>query len=71
MKEKKQTTHALCPDCGQELTMRFELKISQKVTCPDCWAYLEVVSLNPLRLSWDTGEYEEVLDDPLDRDDDW
>jgi lysine biosynthesis protein LysW len=51
--------------------MRFSLRIAQKVTCPNCWAYLEVVSLNPLRLSWDAGEYEEVWDEIIDREDDW
>ena len=69
MKGNKRPTTALCPDCGKQLRLRFNLRIAQKVTCPKCWAYLEVVDLNPLRLSWDTGEYEEQWDDPMDEED--
>jgi len=71
MKGNKRTTTASCPDCGKKLRMRFNLRMAQKVTCPNCWAYLEVVSLNPLRLSWDTGEYEESWDDSVEYEDDW
>ena len=71
MKGNKNSNTASCPDCGKKLRMRFNLRLAQKVTCPNCWAYLEVVSVNPLRLSWDTGEYEEEWDDRMDREDDW
>lgn len=64
-----------CPDCNEEISLGPAPAEGQKVTCPNCWAYLEAVSLNPLKLSWDDGDITEDQDndwddDPDDSDDD-
>ena len=69
MKVAKQTRVALCPDCEEKIEFSESLpKVGLKLACPQCETYLEVVSLNPLKLSWDDGMY----DDDWDSDDeDW
>jgi lysine biosynthesis protein LysW len=41
-----------CPDCGQEIEFDEPPEQGETVSCPNCWAYLVVSSLTPLRLSW-------------------
>ncbi len=58
---------ALCPDCGQTVDItEDDLAIGDIVTCADCGADLEVVSLQELELQavLDEDELDEdVLDD--------
>lgn len=49
----------VCPDCREKFTLKTQPFLKQRITCPNCWAYLEVVNLNPLRLEWDTIEEED------------
>jgi len=49
----KQSITAPCPDCGYELRLGPNPQKYEKLTCPECWAYLEIVSLNPLKLAWE------------------
>lgn len=55
MKVHKQAT-ALCPDCEWEIDLGLTPEVDQRVTCPNCWAYLRVISLEPLELNWDIEE---------------
>ena len=55
MKVHKQAT-ALCPDCEWEIDLGPTPEVDQRVTCPNCWAYLKVISLEPLKLNWDIEE---------------
>ncbi len=48
-----------CPDCEEDIYLESTPRKGQKVTCPNCWAYLEVISLDPLKLSWEIVEFEE------------
>jgi lysine biosynthesis protein LysW len=66
----KRTATALCPDCEEEIDLGAAPKLGQKVICPHCDADLQVVSVKPLRLSWDDSEYEEE-EEEWDVDEDW
>lgn len=59
MNEVQGTVTALCPECGEKLKLGATPSQGQKLTCPNCWASLEVVSLTPLELAWETIESEE------------
>lgn len=50
---------AICPECGTMVNVGGNPYVGQQVTCPECDALLEVVSLNPLELDW---AYEDVDD---------
>ena len=55
---------ALCPDCAQPIAIsEANLVIGDIVTCEECGAQLEVVSLNELELQpvWEEGELDEDL----------
>lgn len=67
MKVVKRMVTANCPDCDQKVTLGSNPQEGQKVMCSNCGANLEVVSLDPVELSWDTGEF----DDDWDTDEDW
>ncbi len=56
------TLTAPCPDCGQEIEFDEPPAQGETVSCPNCWAYLVVSDLTPLRLSWneEPGEDEAV-----------
>lgn len=61
MKVAKQTKIALCPECSEEIdfSQTSPPKVGLKFPCPNCDTYLEVVSVNPLELSWDDGAYDD------------
>lgn len=44
-----------CPECEYEISLDFAPQKGEKVTCPNCWAYLEVINVDPLELQWDTA----------------
>jgi len=55
--------HALCPDCDQEIVLN-RVAVGQTVTCPNCDAELEVISVDPLELDWAyTWNWEEEEED--------
>jgi hypothetical protein len=56
-KDGKSAISVPCPDCEQPIYLSLTPKKGQSVTCPNCWAYLRVVSLEPLELNWDIEEY--------------
>ncbi|MBN1641067.1 MAG: lysine biosynthesis protein LysW [Anaerolineae bacterium] len=60
---------AICPDCGEEITLHGNVRLGQEVVCPHCDAELEVVEIDPLELDWayDDGDYE----DEEEEDEDW
>lgn len=63
-----------CPECDTEIGLGKTPKLSQKVTCPSCGAFLEVVETTPIELDWafDDGEADdfEDFDEDLFEDDD-
>lgn len=69
MRMAEQTMIAICPDCGYEIDLGPAPEIGESVTCPECWAYLIITSLDPLQMSWDT--YDETEADDLEPEEDW
>lgn len=57
---------AICPSCGEDIKLAGRSKIGQKVTCPYCDAWLEVIEVDPVELDWVYDEEEEE-----DFDEDW
>lgn len=51
-----------CPDCKYEISFDAVPDQGERVTCPECWADLKVVSVDPLKLEW-ASEIEELWDD--------
>jgi peptide subunit release factor 1 (eRF1) len=45
-----------CPDCEWEIDLGPTPEEGQRFTCPNCWAYLKIISLEPLELNWDVEE---------------
>lgn len=41
---------AHCPECDGKLTIKDDTKVGELLTCPECQAQLEVLSLSPTRL---------------------
>jgi lysine biosynthesis protein LysW len=60
----------VCPDCDEKIVFTSPPKLGQKTRCDNCWAFLEVISLNPLELGWEDDNLDDSDDDDWD-DDDW
>lgn len=56
-----------CLDCGSKFTLKGRIELGQEITCPDCEAWMEVVSLDPIEVDW---IYEEPEDDEDEQQDD-
>ena len=54
-----------CPDCSEEISLVLPVDKGDRYTCPNCWADLIVVNLDPIELHWN-----DVDDDDEDWDDD-
>lgn len=54
---------ALCPDCEETVVLGTNPKLGEKFTCSNCWAYLELVNLDPVQLTWDEFDEEAESDD--------
>lgn len=59
MDRGKPTVITPCPDCQEEIDLGPTPELGEKITCPNCWAYLEIIGLDPVRLRWDTAESED------------
>jgi hypothetical protein len=70
MNVTKQTLAAPCPDCEEMIELGPNPHQGQKFTCPNCWAYLEIINLAPLELDWNKVEFEDEEEEEED-DDDW
>lgn len=60
-----------CPECDEPIRLGDRPSKGQKVTCPACGAYLEVVALSPIELDWAIDEdedfdYEDDFEDELE-----
>ncbi len=54
---------AECPECAHKISVGFQPKLGQFITCPSCKTRLEVVWLDPLEL-----DYPEDLDEDFEED---
>jgi lysine biosynthesis protein LysW len=59
MKAATKETVASCPNCGRMISLGIQIREGHSVTCLNCGAYLEIISLNPLEIDWVAGEFEE------------
>jgi lysine biosynthesis protein LysW len=41
-----------CPECDADIHFRKEPSEGQRLSCPNCGAYLEVIGLSPIELDW-------------------
>lgn len=71
------TAKAICPACGEWVSLSGQPKLGQFVTCAPCETELEVVEVDPVELDWayyddidDDEDWDEEWDDE-DEDDDW
>jgi hypothetical protein len=49
----------ICPDCAHEIDLGPMPEKGETLTCPECWAYLVVSSLDPLELKWNDADIDE------------
>lgn len=66
MRVTRQTTVVSCPECEEEITFEAQLQLGQRVTCPECWADLQIVNLDPLKLTGTMDEFEEDFSAEVD-----
>jgi lysine biosynthesis protein LysW len=59
VKSSEPSVMGSCPDCQFEVDLGPEPHLGQNVTCPECWAYLKVINLQPVELVWDIEELDE------------
>lgn len=50
-------TGGFCPDCDATITVGREVKVGNRLNCPECGVELEVMSLSPFEL--DYADFEE------------
>ncbi len=62
---------AFCPECGQGVQLGAQPQEGQRVTCGECGAELEVISVRPLELDWVYNEPDEDWDFEEEREEDW
>ena len=55
-----------CPECGATLAQAAQLHEGEQVTCKQCDAHLEVISLLPLELDWVYAEAYQAPEEPGD-----
>ena len=66
MKMNEQAVVTYCPDCEEELSLGPHPRMGQKITCPECWAELKIVSLKPIQL-----DFEVEVEEEWDLEQDW
>lgn len=52
MATTKDDVMAVCPDCEEKVNIGSQPRQGQRITCPECWADLEIISLDPLELDF-------------------
>ena len=65
---------AQCPECDADIELKPATELGDPVTCTECGAQLEVISLKPPELDYALDledEEEDDLDEDLDEDEDW
>lgn len=49
----------ICPECGAEITLDYDVEVGEIITCPECGAELEVISVDPLEFALAPEEEED------------
>lgn len=50
-----------CPECDTDIHFKKEPREGQKLTCPNCAAYLIVIGVHPIELDWVYAEEQFAL----------
>ena len=58
MELRKKLAVADCPDCGERISLGSRPREGQQLTCSECGALLEIISLQPLELDWAFSAFE-------------
>lgn len=64
---------AICPSCGEDIKITGRTRTGQKLSCPHCDAWLEVIEVDPVELDWVYDEFDEEdeEDEEWDLDEEW
>jgi lysine biosynthesis protein LysW len=62
-------TKGFCPECDSSINFGSNLRKGLLVTCPNCGAYLKVISESPIELDWADDDWDDY-DEDEDFDDD-
>jgi len=49
----------ICPECCAEITLDYDVVVGEIITCPECGAELEVISVDPLEFALAPEEEED------------
>jgi alpha-aminoadipate carrier protein LysW len=68
MSERGSVKMTWCPECDGTIALSRKLRLGEHIECPECGAFLEVISLNPFELDYalddeDWEEEDEVEED--------
>jgi len=55
---RARTTLAPCPGCGHPINLGSRSKEGQRLACPNCRDYLEIINVEPLELDWAFDDFE-------------
>ena len=58
MELRKKLAVADCPDCGERISLGPRPRAGWQITCSECGAILEIISLQPLELDWASSAFE-------------
>jgi lysine biosynthesis protein LysW len=68
-------TVSYCPECGGSLNLGPRPQESQQVTCAECGARIEIISLKPLELDWvyaePTDQWADICERDLEKTAEW
>jgi len=59
-----------CPECDADIAVGKKPFEGQKITCPKCGAFLQIIALSPIEIDWADDDYEDYDDDYEDENDD-
>ena len=53
---------AKCPSCSTLINLGHKPWIDQRITCPECDTFLEIIKINPPILDWVFIDEENIVD---------
>ena len=58
METRTKVTTARCPGCGRTVRLGADSKEGQRLGCPHCGDFLEIINLEPPELDWVFDDFE-------------
>lgn len=59
---RTRTAVAPCPGCGRPVNLGSRPRVGQRLACPNCGDYLEIINMEPLELDWAFDDFEPDLE---------